>query len=169
MTIYSIHVYIIIIYSKNIRELYNKYSAVVRKRNSLNKEENKEKAVLRYCRRRVDRALKKVDLGAAVTASQLKELLQQQISDLSIEELSAYARGVIQESVTDKDLIKLLSIYDNKGLLAIASSHLKGTRRPEFEHWLIRLFNSRRVSPVIVEIKGILPVISTTHEVLPST
>jgi hypothetical protein len=132
-------------------------------------EEKIERSVLRYCRRRVDRALKKVDLEAAETASQLKELLQQQISDLSIEELSAYARGVIQESVTDKDLIKLLSIYDNKGLLAIASSHLKGTRRPEFEHWLIRLFNSRRVSPVTVEIKGILPVISTTHEVLPST
>ena len=30
--------------STEARDLYNKYSAVVRKRNSLNKEENKEKA-----------------------------------------------------------------------------------------------------------------------------
>lgn len=126
-------------------------------------EENIERSVLRYCRRRIDRALKKVDLEAAVTASQLKELLHQQILDLKIEKLAAYARGVIRKSVADKDLIKLLSIYDNKGLLTIASSHLKGTRRPEFKHWLIRLFNCRNDSPVIVEIKRILPVISTTH------
>ena len=66
-------------------------------------EENVEKAVLRYCRRRVDRALKKVDLRSAQTATQLKELLHQEVSTLNIEELSAYAREIINEAIEKPD------------------------------------------------------------------
>lgn len=132
-------------------------------------EENVEKAVLRYCRRRVDRALKKVDLRSAQTASQLKELLHQEVSTLNIEELDVYARKTINEAIENRDVSKLLSLYDNKGLLAIASTHLKGTRRSEFEHWLIRLFNSQKASPVIEEVKKILPEVSSLPEALTST
>ena len=132
-------------------------------------EENKEKAVLRYCRRRVDRALKKVDLQSAETASHLKELLRQEISSLNIEELSEQARRIINVAIAEKDLAKLLSIYDNKGLLAIASTHLRSTRRSEFEHWLIRLFNSQNSSQVIEEVKRILPEISSPPDTMPSS
>lgn len=132
-------------------------------------EENVEKAVLRYCRRRVDRALKKVDLRSAQTASQLKELLHQEVTTLNIEELDVYARKTIDEAIENRDVSKLLSLYDNKGLLAIASTHLKGTRRSEFEHWLIRLFNSQKASPVIEEVKKILPEVSSLPEALTST
>lgn len=132
-------------------------------------EENVEKAVLRYCRRRVDRALKKVDLRSAQTASQLKELLHQEVTTLNIEELDVYARKTINEAIENRDVSKLLSLYDNKGLLAIASTHLKGTRRSEFEHWLIRLFNSQKTSPVIEEVKKILPEVSSLPEALTST
>jgi len=132
-------------------------------------EENVEKAVLRYCRRRVDRALKKVDLGSAESFTQLKELLRQEISNLNIEESSAYARRIIHEAIDQRDVAKLLSIYDNKGLLAIASSHLKSTRRSEFEHWLIRLFNSQSVSLIIEEVKKILPEVSSPSDALTGT
>lgn len=132
-------------------------------------EEDVEKAVLRYCRRRVDRALKKVDLRSAQTASQLKELLHQEVTTLNIEELDVYARKTINEAIESRDVSKLLSLYDNKGLLAIASTHLKGTRRSEFEHWLIRLFNSQKASPVIEEVKKILPEVSSLPEALTST
>ena len=71
--------------------------------------------------------------------------------------------------VEKRDVSKLLSIYDNKGLLAIASTHLKGTRRSEFEHWLIRLFNSQKASLVIEEVKKILPEVSSLPEALTST
>ncbi len=132
-------------------------------------EENKESAVLRYCRRRIDRSLKKVDLSSAVTESQLKELLDQEISGLNIEVLASYARGRINEAIEEKDVVKLLSIYDNKGLLTIASTHLKSTRRAEFEHWLIRLFNNRSDSVVIEEVKNILPQIHGLPVAVPIT
>ncbi|MBE9152867.1 AAA family ATPase [Cyanobium sp. LEGE 06113] len=131
--------------------------------------ENIERSVLRFCRRRIDRALKKVDLSDARTPSQLDDLLRQEISNLNFEQLSAYAQSEINQSKAAKDLVKLLSIYDNKGMLAIASSHLRGTRRSEFEHWLIRLLNNQASPPVIEEIKRLLPRIDPPPEILPST
>lgn len=123
-----------------------------------------EQAVIRFCRRRIDRALKKVDLSSADTVSQLKISLNQEISRLNVEELSEYARGIIQTAITEKDLAKLLSIYDNKGLLAIASSQLKNTKRGEFEHWLIRMFNNEAAPRIIAEVKKVLPQIETAPQ-----
>ena len=116
-----------------------------------------EQAVIRFCRRRIDRTLKKVDLSSADTVSQLRVSLDREVSRLNIEELSEYARKIIQRAIAERDLAKLLSIYDNKGLMAIASSHLKNTRRSEFEHWLIRVFNNQNAPEVIAEVINILP------------
>jgi ABC-type molybdenum transport system ATPase subunit/photorepair protein PhrA len=124
-------------------------------------EEQIEQAVIRFCRRRIDRALKKVDLSLADNVPQLKVSLDQEISRLKVEDLSEYARNIIQTAITERDLAKLLSIYDNKGLLAIASFQLKNTRRNEFEHWLIRMFNNENAPGVIEEVKKILPQIET--------
>ena len=119
--------------------------------------EKAEQAVIRYCRRRIDRAIKKIDLSSSDSVSKVKEKLSKEVSELNIEGIASYARAKIQSSIDGKNLGGLLQIYDNKELLAIASSHLRNTRRAEFEHWIIRLFNNKKAPRLIDKIKSILP------------
>lgn len=121
-----------------------------------------EQAIIRFCRRRIDRALKKIDLSSSDSVSDLRSSLDREVSELNIENFESYARGKIQAAIAESDLIKLLTIYDNKGLMAIASSHLKNTRLGEFEHWLIRILNNQQAPKVIHEIKSVLPEITVS-------
>ncbi|WP_420787639.1 AAA family ATPase [Shewanella chilikensis] len=123
-------------------------------------DKNREDAVIRYCRRRIDRALKKIDLSGASSEQELRASLDREVANLNIEALSDYARNKIQSAIEDRNLTELLSIYDNKGLMAIASSHLRNTRLAEFEHWLIRNLNNHLAPKVIEEIRVTLPAVS---------
>jgi len=116
-----------------------------------------DQAVVRYCKRRIDRALKKIDLGSSNSVNQLKDSLNVELSNLNIELFSEYYKDKINSAISERNLDALLSIYDNKGLLAIASSHLRNTRRAEFENWLIRIINNGQAPNVIATIKGLLP------------
>lgn len=123
-------------------------------------DKNKEDAVIRFCRRRIDRALKKIDLSDSSSVEELRASLDAEVTNLNIEALSDYARRKIENALKERNLVELLSIYDNKGLLAIASSHLRNTRLAEFEHWLIRNLNNHLAPKVIEEIRVTLPDVS---------
>jgi len=107
--------------------------------NSLSSQTAIDDVVVRYCRRRIDRVLKKVDLSNSKTITQIISEYETQTSALDINAIAAVANQKIISALQNKDLPSLLTIYDNKGLLALAAQHLKQTRLPAFEAWLTRM------------------------------
>jgi hypothetical protein len=105
---------------------------------SLDTEEKIEAVVVRYCQRRIDRMLKKIDLSGPKTVESLRIRYDACTKDLDFEAISATRSEEIHQAIAERDLSKLLSVYDNKQLLAIAASHLKGCRKDRFEGWISR-------------------------------
>ncbi|MES0827701.1 AAA family ATPase [Ruegeria sp. SCP11] len=97
-----------------------------------------EAVVVRYCQRRIDRALKKIDLSRAKTVEALRGEYDTRTAALDIEGIAAERTRAIQEAIADRDLSGLLRFYDNKELLVIAASQLKGCRKDRFEGWINR-------------------------------
>lgn len=116
-------------------------------------------AIIRYCRRRIDRALKKVDLSNANSVEMLNDLLKKEVSILNIEEIGSYAKEKINTAIAKNDLTLLLKSFDNKGLMALAATQLKNCRLADFEQWLVRILNSQNQNFITSEIKNLLPTI----------
>ncbi|MEZ9048801.1 AAA family ATPase [Vibrio sp. 10N.247.311.64] len=116
-----------------------------------------EKVVVRYCRRRIDRLLKKIDLSEAETVSELGIKYSQETTDLNIDELSQQITARINEAIENRDLQLLLENYDNKGMIALAATHLRRCRRADFEHWLVRVLRNENVPNLIESIQEVLP------------
>lgn len=116
--------------------------------------------VARYCRRRIDRTLKKIDLSNARTVAQITAEYGNQTAALDIAEITQSAIARIEKAKLDNDLALLLAIYDNKGLMALAAQHLKRSRLADFENWLTRMLRSNRMPALVAAIRNSLPVIA---------
>ncbi len=127
---------------------------------SLKPDGMKDSVVARYCRRRIDRMLKKIDLSEAKDIAGITAEYNLQTAALNIAEIAAQALARIQEAIDQSDLPKLLANYDNKGLFAIASSHLKRTRVSDFESWLTRVLMNGKSPGLVDAIKAALPKIT---------
>lgn len=124
---------------------------------SLNSARAIEKVVTRYCKRRIDRLLKKIDLSEAETVVALAARYTQQTEALDIENIAQEATRRINQAIENKDLPLLLANYDNKGMVAFAATHLKGCSRSNFEHWLVRVLRNSNVQGLIESIQETLP------------
>ena len=124
---------------------------------TVNSPEKIEKVVVRYCRRRVDRILKKIDLSEEETTGELIEGYLTQTQALDIEAIAKHATEQISQAINQKDLPKLLARYDNKGLMALAASNLKQCRMDAFESWLTRILRNNRGPMVSKAILSKLP------------
>lgn len=124
---------------------------------SLNRDRTLEKVVTRYCRRRIDRLLKKIDLSDADTVSSLSQRYAQETASLNIENIATEVTNRINEAIENKDLQLLLANYDNKGMISLAATHLKRCRLNDFEHWLVRVMRNNSVPGLIEAIRNILP------------
>lgn len=116
-----------------------------------------ENVVIRYCKRRIDRALKKIDLSGAETISALKDKYNEEISSLDIDNIGREIRGRIQDAIQNNDLPLLLKNYDNKGMIALAATNLKRCRLQDFESWLVRVLNNGSIPDLTSTIKSLLP------------
>ena len=66
----------------------------------------------------------------------------------------------IKSAIENDDLRSLLTIYDNKGLLALAAQYLKNSKRIAFEGWLTRMLRDEAKSPSLAEaLKTVLPMV----------
>ena len=92
--------------------------------------------VLRYCRRQINRELKAVDLSDASTIGDLAAEYCAKTAALDINAIAKGARETIQSAMQEGDLPKFLTIYDDKGLLAVAASKLRNSKLSAFEDWL---------------------------------
>lgn len=118
--------------------------------------------VLRYCRRQIDRALKKIDLKNAATPSDLATVYSERTTALDIDVIAKEARTRIEEAVRNSDLPTLLANFDNKALLALAARHLKGTSKGAFENWLTRAMRDPKADKLKLALSKALPTV-TAH------
>jgi ABC-type dipeptide/oligopeptide/nickel transport system ATPase subunit len=116
--------------------------------------------VVRYCRRRIDRALKKIDRSGPKSVTNLVAEYDTQTANLDVAGIAAVATRKIQAALESGDLPSLLTIYDNKGLLALAAQHLKQVRLATFEAWLPRVLRDEERAPyLIATLRAVLPTV----------
>lgn len=119
-----------------------------------------DEVVARYARRRIDRALKKVDLSEAKTPAAIAAEYRSQTGALDIHGIVQSAEKRIRDSVGTKDLPGLLANYDNKGLMALAAANLKRTKLSAFKSWLTRVLRNESAPGVVLAIRANLPTIT---------
>lgn len=131
---------------------------------SLDNDAKIDVVVIRYCKRRIDRQLKKVDIGAASTVDDVISNFNQKISEFDIQSIADNAREKITSSINNNDIASLMKIYDGKGeLIAIAASCLKQQRKQAFESWITRSLRKREESELANAIASLLPQIETEN------
>lgn len=126
---------------------------------TLNSEAAIDAVVTRYCRRRIDRLLKKIDLSSANSVVDIAAEYQRQTASLDVSMISKTARSRIQMALKTENLPLLLANYDNKALLALAAQHLKASKRKDFESWLTRVLRNDTAPALIAAITQSLPLI----------
>lgn len=126
---------------------------------SLNTQAAIDAVVTRYCRRRIDRVLKKIDLSNASNIADITAEYQHQTNALNVADIAQIAMDRIQDAIRDRNLTTLLAIYDNKGLMALASQHLKDQSLKNFKSWLIRVLKNEKVPNLNAAIRAALPTI----------
>lgn len=119
-------------------------------------------AVLRYCRRRMDRALKKIDFRDAKTPEELAKYYSERTAELDVVAVAKEARARIKEAVEKRDLPALLANFDNKALLALAAKHLKSTSKVAFESWITRAMRNPKADNFKSAVSEVLPKV-TAH------
>ncbi|MDO5605226.1 MAG: AAA family ATPase [Paracoccus sp. (in: a-proteobacteria)] len=116
-----------------------------------------EEVVLRYCRRRIDRTLKKIDLKDAKSSADLATVYAERTAALDIASIAKEARERIEEAVIKCDLPALLANFDNKALFALAAKHLKGIPKNAFESWIIRAIRDPKADKLKAALGKVLP------------
>jgi energy-coupling factor transporter ATP-binding protein EcfA2 len=113
--------------------------------------------VTRYCRRRIDRLLKKIDLSESSTVAEITARYTTLTQGIDIAAIAQAATDRIQEGLREGDLAKLLANYDNKGLMALAAKYLKSSRVDDFEGWLTRMLRNNQISGLVAALRHHLP------------
>ena len=116
--------------------------------------------ISRYCRRRIDRMLKKIDLSSAETVPEIAAEYEQKTKALDVADIARGAEQRMSDAVARQDLPALLAVYDNKGMMALAALHLKPSRMTDFEGWLLRMLKSGKNIPLTSAIRSVLPMIT---------
>lgn len=127
---------------------------------TLNSADAIQEVVTRHCRRRIDRAPKKIDLSHATSISDITVEYGKQTAALDITAIAIQATARITDAIQQQDLSLLLASYDNKGLIALAAKHLKKTKRADFKSWLTRILRSNAADDLVATLQSGLPRVS---------
>lgn len=117
---------------------------------------NQHGIVMRYCRRRIDRTLKKVDLSVAPDVLTLASTYAAKTGSLDVQALATLASKAIQDAIAAQDAAELLRWYDNKGILAF-TARVKNVTKDKFEQWVVRVMRSGTVPELTAAIRAKLP------------
>lgn len=127
---------------------------------SIDSDEAIEKVAVRYAKRRIDRILKKLDLSSARTADEIENEYKQRTGELDVRGLTERFKDEVRQAIGERDLSRLLALYDNKGLMAFAASKLKSCRQKDFESWLTRTLRNRTAPGVVEAVVRHLPIMT---------
>lgn len=120
-------------------------------------EASKVSAVTRYCRRRIDRTLKKIDLSDASTVAEIAEVYAERTAALDVNAIGEAASARIDNAVQHQDLAELARHYDSKGLLALVAQHMKSTTLTGLETWLTRVLRNNLAPDLTQALRRVLP------------
>lgn len=124
-------------------------------------EENVNEVVLGFCRRRIDRVLKQIDLSADKSIPDLISSYESRTAELDVSSLAAEIQAKIAAAAASGDIATLLTIYDRKRpLLAFASSRLCGWKLDVFTAWVVRAIQSKSDDRLRRALSSVLPVIT---------
>lgn len=127
--------------------------------NTVNSAAAIDAVVTRYCLRRIDRFLKKIDLSGNNNISGIVTQYGNETNSINIVDIANSAKTRISEALQNDDLPKLLANYDNKAMMALASRYLKSSKLVDFESWLARVLRNNKVPELTTAIRKILPTI----------
>lgn len=116
--------------------------------------------IQRYVLRRIDRALKGLDLSGNRTIDEIDAAYRQRTQDVEIPKLARELEAQIATAVANEDVPELLKLIDNKGMLAHAASCLRNTRREAFESWLVRSLLGEKEPGLRGALKQVLPTVA---------
>ena len=119
-----------------------------------------EDVVVEYCKRRIDRALKKVDLSGSSDLAGLQECYRLATCEIDISAIASKRTQEIENAIKTRDLPKLLEYYANKGLVALASRHLRKQKKIDFEEWIVRSLRNDKCTKLKDSLKTLLPEIT---------
>lgn len=124
------------------------------------KDEKLEKFIIKKVQRKIDTYLKNINLSESTNGSELRELLTSKIAELEIESWILDMKNQIKEYLSNKDVDRLLTIYENKGLLSKTASSLlkRRTNKDKFKRWLMRQIKNQN-SNLLQAVKQKLPVL----------
>jgi ABC-type dipeptide/oligopeptide/nickel transport system ATPase subunit len=122
-----------------------------------------DRVVRMYCMRRIDRVLKRTDLSKQDSIEEIKTSFLQQTQNIDIQAIADERRNRIDAAIAEGDLPTLLSLIDNKGMLAKAASRLKNTNRGPFEGWLARVLLNDKAPGLVTALRAVLPEIALPY------
>ena len=117
----------------------------------------KRATVLRYVARQLDRQLKRVDVNGATSIEGIKTSYANETGSIDVDALASAGERRIESAIQSSDLPALLGFYDNKGLLALATRHLKDTDLKSFKAWLDRILRKGSAPALTTAIRQALP------------
>lgn len=113
--------------------------------------------IVRHTLRKIDRALKKVDFGSIQTIEDVQASYVEQTNGLDIPAIAAQRRHAIHTAIQHRDVPALLSVFDNKGMLAEAARYLKRTSKDAFEAWITRALLNDNEPELVAALRRVLP------------
>lgn len=120
--------------------------------------DNLEQTLVNYCRRQIDRILKRIDLSAGGSVSEIERLYKESTSTLKIESLAKSRRECIERHIEENNISGLLSVYDNKGMLSVISN-IKNCKLDAFKDWIVRVLRDKEKPAITDAIKNKLPIV----------
>jgi uncharacterized protein DUF4435 len=142
--------------SKKLQEMNDAIIETIKHGNNI------EAAVTQYCRRRIDRILKKIDLSDAATVDEIAAQYADKTSTLDVQAIADSRRTFINDCISSHDIKGLMALYDNKGLVSLAAQHLKATKKADFENWIVRVLGNNSVPEITQEFKSVLPIVTAS-------
>ncbi len=116
-----------------------------------------EPIVRRYCLRRIDRFLRKTDLSQTGSIAEISDAYAAKVLNFDVAALAQNQQDRISEAVARRDIPALLTLIDNKAMIARAATRLRNTGRDSFEAWLIRALHADRTPDLVAALLRVLP------------
>jgi ABC-type cobalamin/Fe3+-siderophores transport system ATPase subunit len=124
---------------------------------AIDNEQRIEQVTARYVRRRIDRIVKKIDLSRTLTIDEIHSEFNLQTSSVDVKRIAREFQSQLKDALARADLETVLLLYDDKGLMSIAASKLKGCRLQDFESWLTRVLRNTAAPAVAAAISAQMP------------
>ncbi len=120
--------------------------------------DNIETVSARYTIRRIDRSLRQLDVEAKDTQA-IETKFKDQIARIDPSAISARLQQELHERISAGDLEGVLQLYDNKGMIFLASKFLGISHPRELVEKVTRLLGNADGTSLRAALAGILPTI----------